>query len=144
MVMAKKLVLVTMVLMLCACIQQAFAMGELIVVTKQTQAKLGLKFTLVAERVDKEAVLVQMEVPREGKLKTLRSVSMTIGQGSGSPMLHAALHTTPGKNGSWSATFQLSPELADKCSVDLVVPNVGGVEYVVYAVQLKGYVTDRK
>ena len=119
-------------------------MGELILVTKQTQAKLGLKYTLTAERVNKEVVMVHVEIPREGKLKELRSVSMTIGQGSGSPMLHAALQTTPGKNGSWSATFQLSPELADKCSVDLLVPNVGGVEYVVYAVQLKGYVTARK
>jgi hypothetical protein len=141
--MVKKIALITTILMLCACIQQAFAMGELIVVTKQTQAKLGLKFTLVAERVDKEAVLVQMEVPREGKLKTLRSVSMRIG--SGRPIVAATLQTTPGKNGSWVVSFQVSPEMADKCSVDLIVPSEGGgMEYLVYAVEIKGYVTARK
>jgi len=140
--MAKKLIWATTILMLCASVQQAFAMGELIVVTKQTQARLGLKFTLVAERVDKEAVLVQMEVPREGKLKTLRSVSMRIGPGR--PIVAATLQTTPGKNGAWVVSFQVSPEMADKCSVDLVVPTGGGIEYVVYAVELKGYVTARK
>lgn len=142
--MAKKFIWATAILMLCACIQQAFAMGELIVVTKQTQSKLGLKYTLVAERVNKEVVMVQVEIPREGKLKELRTVSMTIGQGSGRPIVAATLQTTPGKKGSWVVSFQVSPEMADKCSVDLVVPTGGGMEYVVYAVELKGYVTARK
>ena len=140
--MGKKAVWVTIVLILCACIQQAFAMGELVVVTKATQAKLGLNFTLVAERVDAEAVLVRIEVPRAGKLKTLRNIGMSIGQGR--PIVAATLQTTTGKDGSWIANFQVSPEMADKCSIDLLVPDVSGDEYLVYAVQLKGYVTDRK
>ena len=139
--MAKKLVWVTMGLLLCACVQHAFAMGEVVSVTKETQARLGLHFTLVAERVDAEAVLVRMEIPRKGKLKNLRSVNMRIG--SGRPLIDATLQTTPGKEGSWVVSFQLSPDLADKCSVDLIGP-YEGLSYVVYAVELKGYVTVRK
>ncbi|HLK58173.1 MAG TPA: hypothetical protein VKU00_16520 [Chthonomonadaceae bacterium] len=139
--MAKKCVWIAMILVLCACIQQSFAMGELIEVTKENQAELGLNYTLVADRVDAEAVLVSMEIPRKGKLKDLRSVSMRVG--SGRPLVAAPLQTSPGKDGSWVITFQLAPNLADKCSVDLIVP-VSGRTYVVYAVQLKGYVKDRK
>jgi hypothetical protein len=82
-----------------------------------------------------------MEIPRQGKLRDLRSVSMRIGPGR--PVVAATLQTTPGKNGSWVVSFQVSPELADKCSVDLIVPQSGRT-YVVYAVALKGYITDKK
>lgn len=139
--MAKKLLWVTMLLMLCACLRHALAMGEVIEVTRETQAQLGLNYTLVAEKVDEEAVLVSMEIPRKGKLKNLRSVSMRIGPGR--PIVAATLQTTPGKNGSWGVAFQVSPELADKCSVDLIVPSELR-SYVVYAVELKGYVKARK
>ena len=141
--MARKLFWVTVMLLVCACacIQHASAMGSLIEVTKETQAKLGLNYTLVADRVDDEAVLVRMEIPRTGKLKTLRSVSMRIG--SGRPLVAATLQTTPGKNGSWVVSFQVSPDLADKCSIDLIVPS-DGLTYEVYAVEVKGYVTARK
>ncbi len=138
--MAKKVAWITVTLMICACIQHAFAMGAVISVTKQTQAKLGLNFKLVAERVDAEAVLVRMEIPRKGKLKGLRSVNLRIG--SGRPLVAATLQTTPGENGSWIVSFQVAPDLADKSSVDLVGP-YEGLSYVVYAVELKGYVTDR-
>ena len=147
--MARKFVCVTMMLLLCACIQHAFALGSgrplvagtLVEVTKETQAKLGLNFTLVAERVDAEAVLVSLEIPRTGKLKNLRSVKMRIG--SGRPLVSASLQTTPGKNGSWIVSFQLSPELADKCSIDLIGP-YEGLSYYIYAIAVKGYVTARK
>jgi hypothetical protein len=138
--MAKKYVWITM-LLLCACLPHALAMGSLIEVTKATQAKLGLKYTLVAERVDAEAVLVRMEISRQGKLKNLRSVSMRIG--TGRPQVAATLQTTPGKKDSWIVSFQLSPELADRCFIDLIVPS-DSLSYEVYAVELKGYVTDRK
>jgi hypothetical protein len=139
--MAKMFVWVTMLLLLCACLQQTFAEGGHIAVTKETQARLGLDFTLVAERVDAEAVLVSMEIPRKGKLKNLRSVRMRIGQGR--PLVAATLQTTPGKNDSWVVSFQLSPDLAAKCSIDLTTTPIG-LSYAVYAVELKGYVTDRK
>ena len=137
----KKFVWVVVILMVCVCIRHAFAMGEVMYVTKETQAKLGLKFTLVADRVDDEAVLVSMEIPRKGKLKDLRSVSMRVGEGR--PMVNATLQTTPTKNGSWAVSFQLSPELADKGYVDLIVPSEP-LTYLVYAVEIKGYVKARK
>jgi hypothetical protein len=139
--MAKRFVWIMMVLMLCACLQQAFAMGDVMLVTKQTQAKLGLNFILTAERVGAEAVLVRMEIPRKGKLKNLRSVSMRIG--SGRLLVSAPLQTSPGKNGSLVVSFKLAPDLADKCSIDLTGP-YEGLSYVIYAVELKGYVKNRK
>jgi hypothetical protein len=122
-------------------------MGELIHITKETQAKQGLKYTLTAERVSKDVVLVQMEIPREGKLKDIRSISMSIGRrkavDEGSPMLAAPLHIRTGKNDSRIVSFQLTSDLADRCSIDLWMPYVD-LSYDVYAVELKGYITDRK
>jgi hypothetical protein len=140
--MAKMFVGVAVLLMLCVCIQPAFALGSVIIVTRETQAKLGLNYTLVADRVDAEAVLVRMEIPRNGKLKDLRSVKMRIG--SGRPLVSATLQTTPGKDGVWVVSFQLTPDLADKCSIDLILPSKDALTYEVYGVELKGYVTARK
>ena len=67
--------------------------------------------------------------------------------GSGSPEVSADLQMSPGKNGSVVVAFQLSPALADKCDISLVLPTVPvepmNYEYF-YAVALKGYVTVRK
>jgi len=136
--MAKRIVCVTVALMLCVCLQRAIAMGEGITVTKETQGRLGLNYALIADRVDDKAVLVRMEIPRKGKLKDLRSVTMNIGEGR--PIVSATLQTTPGKNGSWVVSFQLSPELADKCSIELILPSSEPLTYMFYAVELKGYV----
>ncbi len=147
--MAKKFVWVLIALMLLARMPQAFALSELITVTKTTQAKLGAKFTLSAVRVSDTAVLVRMEIPKEGKLRDLKRVTMDIGTYSpgvsSSPQVSADLETTPGKNGSLVVTFQLSPELVDKCSIRLgpLAPAIP-MSYVYYAVELKGYITVRK
>lgn len=129
--------------MLCLCVQSAIAMGSLVRVTKKNQAENGLKFTLTAEKLNAEAVSVQFSIPNEGKLKGLRSVSLTLGGGNGSPQLHAPLQVTPDKAGMISGMFQLSPELAEKCSIDLVTPMTGRT-YTVYSIELKGYLTERK
>ncbi len=147
--MARKLIWALIVLMMCASIPHAFAMSELINVTKETQAKLGVAFTLSAVRVSETAVLVRMEIPKQGKLKHLKRVTMDIGTylpGVGSsPQVSADLATTPGNNGSLMVSFQLSPEMADKCSIllgplDPAVPMSS--EY--YSVELKGYVMNSK
>ena len=146
--MAKKFVLATIALtilmMLCLCVQHTSAMSEGIFVTKETQAQLGLNYTLAADRVDDKAVLVRMEIPTKGKLKDLKRVNMTIGQGR--PLVSAALQTTPGKNGCLVVSFRLSPDLADKCSIDLVTTRPTAIlsNEFFYAVELKGYVTVRK
>lgn len=145
--MTRKFIGIALALLLGIYLPYAFAMGELVIVTKETQAKEGLRFTLNAERVSPEVVLVRIEASKEGKLKNLRSVSMTLGKTkaheNGSPMLSAPLQTSSGKNGSVIATFQLTSDLADKCSVDLTVPETA-MSYTIYAVELKGYVVDRK
>ena len=121
----------------------------LIAVTKETQAKIGVEFTLTATRVSETAVLVEMEIPRKGKLRNLKDVSLDIGDYhpgvSSSPLLAANLQTTPGKNNSLIVSFQLSPELADKCSIRLgpLEPAVA-MSWEYYAVMLKGYVTTRR
>ena len=139
--MMKRIGLVVFVLLVGGFIQHALALGNVVTVTKQTQDKIGLTYSLKAGRVDDEAVLVQMEIPRTGKLKDLRSVSMRIGPGR--PEVSAVLQTNAGKDGAWVVNFQLSPAMADKCSVDLNTP-ISGRTYVIYAVELKEYVTKRK
>ncbi|MBB6048765.1 hypothetical protein [Armatimonas rosea] len=124
-------------------------LGYVIRVTKQTQAKEGLNYTLEARRVSPEAVLVSMEIPREGKLKDMSHVTMDIrpnlpptnGPVSYSPLVSAPLLVTVGKNGAWSVSFQLASELAERCSVDLLIPK-GPRGYFYYAVELKEYITD--
>ena len=124
-------------------------LGFVIRVTKQTQAKEGLNYTLEARRVSPEAVLVSMEIPREGKLKDMSRVTMSIRPilppspsrpVSYSPLVSAPLLVTVVKNGVWSVAFQLASELAERCSVDLLIPKT--FEYFSYSVELKEYITD--
>ncbi len=128
-------------------------LGFIISVTKQTQAKEGLNYSLTARRVSPEVVMVTMEIPREGKLKDVRSVTMRIrphlpptnGPVSYSPLVSATLQTTEDKKGVWSVSFQLASELAERCSVDLLMPQGPRPRgYFHYAVELKGYITDRQ
>lgn len=125
-------------------------LGFIISVTKQTQAREGLRYTLEARRVSPEVVMVTMEIPREGKLKDVRSATMSIrpnlppssGPVSYSPLVSALLQTTEDKKGVWTVSFQLAPELAERCSVDLLIPRGPVRDYFYYAVELKGYITD--
>ena len=143
--MAKRFVWLMVALLWGAHMPHAFAMSEGYFVTKATQAEQGLDYTLSAVRASDTAVLVSMEIQKVGKLKDLKRVTMTVG--TGSPIVSADLQTRPGKNGSVVVSFQLSPELADKCSIMLFTPTVP-VEPMnyeqFYAVELKSYVTDRK
>jgi hypothetical protein len=124
-------------------------LGFIISVTKQTQAKEGLNYSLTARRVSPEVVMVTMEIPREGKLKDVRRATMSIrpnlppsnGPVSYSPLVSAPLQTTEDKKGVWTVSFQLASELAERCSVDLLMPE-GPRGYFHYAVELKGYITD--
>src|SRR5579872_6507095 len=100
--MARKLIWILIALMSFMRIPPAFAMSELILVTKATQGKLGVDFTLSAVRVSDSAVLIRMEIPKKGKLKDLKRVTMDIGTYvpgvASSPVVSADLETTPGQN----------------------------------------------
>jgi len=52
-------------LLLIVCVPRASAMSEGFFVTKDTQAEMGLHFSLSAVRVSDTAVLVRMEIPKE-------------------------------------------------------------------------------
>jgi hypothetical protein len=147
--MANKFVWVLIALMSFADIPHTRAMGTLVTVTKETQAKLGVEFTLSAVRVSDTAVLVRMEIPKTGKLKELQRVTLDIGSDRpgvpASPLVSADLQTAPGKHGSLVVSFQLSPEMANQCSIRLgpLAPAIP-MSYEYYSVELKGYVTDNK
>jgi hypothetical protein len=134
---------------LLAGLPRAFAIGHLILVTKENQASLGVKFTLTALKVSDTAVSVDMEIPKQSKLKDLKKVTMDIGDYKAgvatSPMVLVNLETKPGKDGSIMVSFQLSPEMVDKCSILLgpVEPAPPG-SYAVYSVYVKSYVTTKK
>ena len=135
--------------MFCLAVSSAHAkaMSSLILVTKQNQAEVGVKFQLSAERVSDTSVIVKMQVPRAGTLKELKRVSMDIGDYkpgiSTSPMLYADLQTTQGKDGSLTVSFQLSPQMAEKCSILLgpLTPAKPTREY--YSVSLQSFVTTK-
>ncbi len=136
--MKKRLVGLLVVAAMSACVPRAFALSAGFTVTKATQVEQGLDFTLSAVRASETAVLVRMEIPREGKLKDLKSVKMRIGA---EPLVWADLQTTAGKDGALVVGFQLAPALADKCSIDLMTTSLDGVYY---SIELKGYITDKK
>lgn len=139
--MAKKLALAAVLLILCVSLPNSLALGGLVYVTKETQKELQLDFTLQAEKVDAEAVIVRMEVRKTGKLAKLRHISLDIG--SGRPMVHAILQTSKGKDASESVTFQVSPELAQKTYIGLNVPSATR-SYTIYSVELKGYIVNKQ
>lgn len=133
------------VAMVMACVRPTGAMSEGYVVTKATQGEIGVEFTLSAVRLSKAAISVEMAIPVKGKLQHLKSVELRIGQGA--PLLSATLEAKPDKNGTRVVQFQIAPELAEKCSIDLVVATVpvNGLDYEhFYAVELKGYITAAK
>lgn len=134
------------VIALSVCAPSVFALRGVMLVTKDTQAKLGLVFTLIAEKKSEDVVIIDMEIPRKGKLKSLHSVDLNLGTPSGYPAISAPLQTKTGKNGAWLVRLQLSPEMAEKCSLDLSAdaPPTAGVEGIVYSVAIKTYIAAKK
>jgi hypothetical protein len=98
-VMKKMLASGLIVLALLVGLPKAFALSELILVTKANQAKLGVQFTLSAIKVSDTAVMVEMEIPKQSKLKDLKKVTMDIGDYKAgvltSPMVSASLRRSP-------------------------------------------------
>lgn len=140
---------IVVALALVACGIAASAEGFLVTVTKETQAKLGVQFDLSAVRASPRSVLVRMEIPRTGKLKELKTVTMDIGDYrpgvASAPTVSAELATKTGKNGAILVAFQLAPEMAEKCSIRLGPLSPAEPEaYLYYAVELKGYITERR
>ena len=121
------------------------ALGVFTVVTRETQEKEGLVYTLSAVRVSPDVVMVNLEIPNQGKLRDIKRIGLQIGGGNGSPELYASLNTTSDKKDTWAVSFQLSPALANKTDLWLG-PTLLSRPMLShhYAVQLKGYIMERK
>lgn len=120
------------------------ALGVFTVVTKESQAKEGLVYTLTAKKVSPEVVMVDLEIPLREKLQGLRSAQLQLGSGNGSPELAVRLDTSTSKEGVWTIHLQLSPALASKASIWLG-PTLLSRPMLShhYALQLSGYITER-
>lgn len=123
---------------------RATALGVVTVVTKETQAKEGLEFTLNAVRVSDKVVMVQMEIPNKGNLRDLEAVHLWVGKDD-TPELYTPLEMKRGKDNQISVTFQLSPEMASRADIWLgpTVLSQPTLRHH-YVVRLPGYITDRK
>ena len=134
--------LMLLALMLLGQVEQAGALSTSQTVTKETQAREGLDFSLSAVRESDEAVIVRMEIPKKGKLQNLQKVRMVISEGK-SILLWSNLEITTTEDGASVVSFQISPDLADKCSISLVTESskTGPANEFAYAVELKGYIT---
>lgn len=124
---------------------RVFAMIVVQPVTKDTQAKDGLDFSLSAVP-ESGTVWVQLEVPRKGKLATLSLVQIEVKDKHGKEILLAPVATSDEK-GTTKAQFRLASEQAARCNIILVTeastPPAPAFA-VNYSVSLKGYIDKGK
>ncbi len=109
-------------------------------VNRETQAKLGLEFTLTAE-LKEGAMYVKIEAPRKGRLATLSMVQIDVKDADGKEVLAAPVATTDVK-GVMHAQFRLAPQLAARCTIILETEASMSNERdfaVNYLIALKGY-----
>ena len=110
------------------------------VVTKATQKEFELEYDLSAVR-EPEAVIISMTISKDGKLRDLRQVRLSILADNKKNFLIRAPLEMSELDGRVRVSAQLDPELAANASLDLVVEE-GRSEYY-YAVSVAGYITDR-
>lgn len=137
---------VTIILCLISLTASGIGVGDLI--TKDTQEKMGVNFTLTAVRESAGSVLVKLVAPKEAKLANLSKVRLTIQkEGDKHFLLWANLETTTDESGKIVSGFQISPELAEQSFIELVVetskPGKPAFERF-YHVRVKDYIVDKK
>ena len=109
-------------------------------VTKETQEKLGLEFDLSAA-ADENSVLVLLKIPKEGKLKDVIEIRLSIPAEDQKHFLVRAPLEMREKDGAVGIYAQLSPELAEKAAIDLVMEH--GRREFFYHVRLADYIEKR-
>lgn len=112
----------------------ARSLGHL--VTQETQAKLGLNFSLSAVKESKEAILVRLVAPRKGKLQSLTHVRLSIRDGHKILLLSPLEAKVEGD--SVVTGFQISPDLIDRSYIELVTET--GRSETFFMVKIKDYV----
>jgi hypothetical protein len=115
----------------------AFSRGVGKLVTKQTQEKLGLEFDLSAA-ADENSALVILKIPKSGKLKDVLEVRLSISAEDQKHFLVRAPLEMREKDGAVAVSAQLSPELAEKAAIELVMTK--GRNEFFYHVRLSDYI----
>lgn len=143
--MKRKLIPLLALLLLAGSAGTAFALIVVQPVTKDTQAKEGLDFTLSAAS-ESGTVWVKLAAPRKGKLATLSLVQLEVKDAQGKEVLLAPVATTD-ENEVIHAHFRITPEHAKWCNVILVTeqskpPAPAFARH--YSIAVKSYITQAK
>ena len=117
----------------------ARGLGKL--VTKATQKELELEYELSAIR-EPGAVIISMAIPKDGKLKELRQVRLSILAKNRKNYLILAPLEMRQVDDRIQVSAQLDPELAEKATLELVVQE-GRTEFF-YSVRISDYISERK
>jgi hypothetical protein len=118
----------------------AYSSGLGKLVTKETQEKLGLEFDLSAT-AEEHAVLVLLKIPKTGALKDVLEIRLSIPAEDKRHFLVRAPLEMREKGGAVGVSAQLSPELAEKAAIDLVMEK--GRREFFYHVRLSEYITKK-
>lgn len=124
--------------------EKAFAVIEVRPVTKETQAKEDLDFTLAAVE-EAGSVWVDLQAPKNGKLATLSLVQLEVKDAKGKELLLAPLAVT-NKKGTISAHFRMALDQAEHSNIVLVTEQSKPKELpfaINYSISLKSYIIGR-
>lgn len=112
-------------------------------VTKHTQAKQGLDFTLSAQRDAEGEVQVKLEVPHTGKLEHVVRVELWImSEDPRKPVLVATLKPYDHEDSVTRVFLRLQSNLAEKAQLILIRKTEE--DPTGYAIALRSYIQDRK
>jgi hypothetical protein len=109
-------------------------------VTKDSQAKVGVEFTLTTEMhpdPTMDTLWVKIVLEKKDKLERLRDVLVQIKEGNTLPLrVPLALRQ---EGNMWVGSFHMSPAQAKKCVLRLECPALVNTAVTVYEVQLGSY-----
>jgi hypothetical protein len=133
-----KIIVTVLALIICLNVPTAvFASGLGKLVTKETQEKLGLEFDLSAKS-EEHSTLVRLTIPKAGKLKDVLEIRLSIpAEDQQHFLVRAPLEMREG-DGALGISAQLSPKLAEKAAIDLVMQK--GRREFFYHVRLADYI----
>jgi hypothetical protein len=111
-------------------------------VTWETQAKLGLEFTLNTDAKD-GVVWVKLEVPRKRKFATLAQIQINVKDAGGKELLVVPVAASDEK-GVTHAHFRLANEQARRCTIILETEAATERDLAAnYLIELKGYLESK-
>ncbi len=133
-------IFLTAVAVLALAASEASARGLGKLVTKATQAKMELDYDLSAIQ-EPNAVVLDMKIPKRGKLSDVRRVRLSVMAEDGKHCLIRLPLERENAEGAIRVTGQITPELAANAHIELVMEE--GRREFYYYVRLADYVTER-